>query len=131
MFGKIYFIVIGLFILFTNYYQFITTASYGVFEYANLIRDVLLFLAGLSYFFKIHLFKQKYWKLICLYLAAHLLTGLVKQLLPSSYYGDLEDGQILINLSTFLLAFVLFLPLYLASLQLWGMQSEKKNVRKR
>lgn len=131
MFGKIYLIIIGLFILLTNYYQLITTANYGFIEYANLVRDGLLLLAGLSYFFKIHIFKQKYWQYICLYLAVHLLSGLIKQLLPSSYYGDLEDGQILINIATFFLAFVLFLPLYLSAVQLWSMESAKKKAHNR
>jgi hypothetical protein len=112
--AKIYFVIITLVIVFSHYYQFITTAKYTFFDYLILVRDVILVFGGFSYFFKKNLLSPSTWKYLYWYLLAHLILSVVQQILPSSYYGNLEDGQIFLNIFVFILVMSFYIPLYFA-----------------
>lgn len=130
MAGKIYFIFITLFILFANRYQYVTSASYGFLDYLFLVRDGLLLFAGFCYFFKKSLLKPVYWNYVWWFLIVQLLLSLLKQILPGSYYGDLQDGQLGANLIAFLVSTAFFIPLYIAAFKLKSFKLTNSKKRK-
>ena len=133
MVGKIYFIIIVVLILLANRYQYVTTASYGVFDALFLVRDGLLILGGFCYFFQKTLIDKTYWKYIWWFLVAQVILSIVQQILPGSYYGNLADGQILVNIFVILFVMSFYIPLYVAAFKLQNIQRvshKKKSKRK-
>jgi hypothetical protein len=118
--GKVYTVLIALFSLFAFYYQYITSGFTLDFSILGWITNIILLLAGYSYFYKKPIFVKSTWGVIFKLLMLILFINFIFQITPSNYVGDFSilNGYLITNIFVYLISIFFFLPLYFATFRL-------------